>query len=354
VLRRLVDESAGVPDDDRDHLTGCDRCQARLRTIRDDAEVVRGALAAGEAVGDDVDAAWRRLSTAASDPSRVTAVAPARPRHLRSVARRPAAAVVAVAIVIAGAGTAAANGWLPIFRTERVAPLELSTADLRAIPDLDAYGDLDITGDPDLHTVADAAAAAAETGLDVPEVRDLPRGVTGAPAYRVGGELRATFSFSTERAARAAADAGEDLPPPPPGLDGGRVRLVAGPGLAAVWSQPSGLPTLVVGRALAPTGESSGVAFEEVRDYLLSLPGLSDDTAAALRAFDADGSTLPLPVPAGRVRTSTAQVHGEQATVLTTRDGTAAAVVWVEDGIVTVVGGTLDVDEVLSVARGLR
>ncbi len=31
-----------------------------------------------------------------------------------------------------------------------------------------------------------------------------------------------------------------------------------------------------------------------------------------------------------------------------------AAVVWVDDGVVTVVAGSLDADEVLSVARGLR
>jgi hypothetical protein len=40
--------------------------------------------------------------------------------------------------------------------------------------------------------------------------------------------------------------------------------------------------------------------------------------------------------------------------VLTSRDGAFAGVVWVKDGLLTVVGGSLDDDEVLSVARGLR
>ena len=39
---------------------------------------------------------------------------------------------------------------------------------------------------------------------------------------------------------------------------------------------------------------------------------------------------------------------------VTSRDGTMAGVVWVEDGIVTAVAGSLSTDEVLSVARGLR
>jgi hypothetical protein len=129
---------------------------------------------------------------------------------------------------------------------------------------------------------------------------------------------------------------------------------VAGPGVAEVWSQSTGVPTLVVGRAVAPTAFSSGAPFETVRDYLLSLPGLPPDLAAQLRTFTADGSTLPLLVPADRVTTSSADVGGRPATVLTSRDQTMAAVVWVDNGVVTAVAGALSADEVLAVARDLR
>jgi hypothetical protein len=81
---------------------------------------------------------------------------------------------------------------------------------------------------------------------------------------------------------------------------------------------------------------------------------MSPGLAAQLRAFPADASTLPLPVPADQVSTSTADVGGTQATVLSAKDGTMAAVVWVKDGVLTGVGGVLGADEVLSVARGLR
>jgi hypothetical protein len=91
-----------------------------------------------------------------------------------------------------------------------------------------------------------------------------------------------------------------------------------------------------------------------MRDYLLTLPGLPKDIAAALRSFNADGSTLPLPVPVERFTTSPAVVDGKPATALATRDRSMAAVMWVDDGTVTVVAGALDTDEVLSVARGLR
>jgi hypothetical protein len=188
----------------------------------------------------------------------------------------------------------------------------------------------------------------------VPEVAQLPEGVTGEPAYQVAGVVGATFTFSAEKAAQAAAAEGEVLPPPPAGLDGSSLRLEAGPGVAAVWSQPTGVPTLVVAHVVAPKVYSSGVPFETVRDYLLSLPGLPDGLADQLRDLSADAATLPLPVPAELVTSSTADVGGSPATVLTSRDGLFAAVVWVEDGVMTGVAGSLSADELLSVARDLR
>ncbi|MFZ5871797.1 MAG: hypothetical protein ACOYXW_14895, partial [Actinomycetota bacterium] len=130
--------------------------------------------------------------------------------------------------------------------------------------------------------------------------------------------------------------------------------LVAGPGVAAVWSSASGAPALVAARAVAPSAYSSGVPFETARDYLLSLPGIPEDLASQLRAFSGDGTTLPLPLPAEQVTSTPAEVGGAPATVLASRDGALHGVVWVDDGVVTLVAGSLSADEVLSVARGLR
>ncbi|MFI6481268.1 hypothetical protein ACIBH1_25280 [Nonomuraea sp. NPDC050663] len=318
VLRRLLDEPAGVADSDRHHVLECPQCLGGLATAQEAGAPVR------------------------------------RAGRLRAALRSPAVAVLAVAVVLGGGGTAAANDWLPIFQTEQVAPVSFDAADLVSLPDLGAYGEVTVEGDGDVHRVSDAATAARQTRLTVPKVADLPRGVSGEPVIQVGGEAKATFTFSKERAERAAAEAGTTLPALPQGLDGSQVRLVAGPGVAQIWASSAGAPALVVGRAVAPTAFSSGVAFETVRDYLLSVSGLPEDVAAQLRTFTGDGTTMPLPVPAERVTTSTADVGGTTATVLTSRDGTMAGVVWVKDGVATVVAGTLDAEEVLAIARGLR
>lgn len=354
VIRRLLDEPVAVADSDRRHVAECPQCLGGLESMREDAALVGAALATEGGAGVDLDAAWRHLSTAAParGPHRVKPAHRVAPQ--RGLMRRPAVAALAVAVVLTGAGAAAANDWLQIFRTKQIAPVSLSTSDLIALPDLSAYGDLVVTDDVDVQPVADRAAATAATGLRVPEVATLPRGVSGEPVYQVGRKASATFTFSADRAARAAAEARKTLPVPPPGLDGSQVRMVAGPGVAAIWRQPTGVPALFVGRAVAPTAFSSGVPFEVVRDYLLSLPGLPRDVATQLRTFAGDGSTLPLPVPADRMTTSAAQVGGSPATVLASRDHLLAAVVWVEDGVVTVVAGSLTAGEVVSIARELR
>src|SRR3954451_18243070 len=116
VLRRLLDEPAGVSEPDRAHVAGCPVCLTGLAAARQDAAAVGTALQPADVGTVDLPAAWHRLSSAlpvrGADPS----PAPARARRARAVLRRPVVAAVAFAVVLAGAGTAAANDWLPVFR----------------------------------------------------------------------------------------------------------------------------------------------------------------------------------------------------------------------------------------------
>ncbi len=349
-LRRLLDEPAGVPDADRDHIAGCPVCLSGLAAAQRDAAVTSAAL--NIELSADVDTGWQRLSHAVVLEGRRRAM-PASGSRWRAALRNPVVAAVGVVAVVTGASVAAAADWLPIFRTEEIVPITITEADLAQLPDLSAFGVAEVIEEAEIRQVDDVAAAEEATGLTVPQLAELPRGVAGEPTYQVGDEVSAIFTFSADIAAQATEATGEPLPPPPPGLDGSQFRFVAGPGLAAMWSDARGLPALIVARAVAPTVYSSGVPFETARDYLLSLPGLPDDVAAQLRSFSGDGTTLPLPVAAGELETSSADVNGLPATVFTSRDGVLAGVVWVDDGVVTAVAGSLSVDEVLSVARGL-
>jgi hypothetical protein len=301
-------------------------------------------------------------------PDPVTAgarVARRRPWLVERAVRRPVtAAVVAGLVVLSGGAAAAATDWLPLFRVEKVTPVTVSDSDLagvdqlfgqmRQLSELSAFGELVTPPDVRPSSVPDAATAAARTGLVVPRISALPTGVEGSPGYQVVDRQKAEFTFSAAKAAQAARARGVALPPMPASLDGTRLRVEGGPGVAVVWQRSSGPPTLVVARVKAPTGQTQGASLAVLRDYLLSMPGISPGLALQLRGVSLDGTTLPIPIPSSMATSSQVDVAGVQATLVETKDRTVAGVFWVERGEFNLVSGSLSRDEVLGVARGLR
>lgn len=369
LLRRAVDEPAAMGDAERAHLAGCARCRGELAAAIADRDAVAALLAtgAGPAPGPapdvkaapDVDAAWRRLSATldAADP-RVAPLAGPPPRQARRTRlRRPLVAVAAAAVVAIGTtAAAAAADWLPIFQPEKVTAvtLDVRDVDVAGMPDLSAYGELSAPPGVEPTTVASAAEAARRSGLDVPAVTTLPRGVTGSPQYAVLDRTTARFTFSAAKAREAAKRSGQELPPMPAGVDGSVLELQVGPGVIQTWTSGAGIPDLAVLRMTAPEASSKGVSLATLRDYLLAQPGLPADTADQLRRIPLDGSVLPIPVPEQYATTRPTTVAGVEATEVALRDGSAAAIVWIKDGLLTVVVGSVDVDDVADVARGLR
>ena len=101
VLRRLVDEPAGVTDDERTHIAGCPTCLRALDTARADAQLVGAALAT-PVRRIDTDAAWARLSTTTTAPVRQASVARG---GWRTAVRRPAVAASATCSVSGSCAT---------------------------------------------------------------------------------------------------------------------------------------------------------------------------------------------------------------------------------------------------------
>src|SRR6186997_819924 len=103
VLRRLLDEPAGVADADRTHVADCSQCLGQLAAIREDAALVGAALAIDGSADVDLAAAWRRQATVApaKDPGRTAARPPG--GRSRAILRRPVVAALAVAVVVGGA-----------------------------------------------------------------------------------------------------------------------------------------------------------------------------------------------------------------------------------------------------------
>lgn len=361
-LRRALDEPASLADADRQHVAACERCQRAMADAATDRDYAHTVLtAADETTGQSLETSWRRLTDEMSaQPHPAAAATPSHPRR-RRLHRATVLGAAGAVLVIGGATAAAANDWLPVFRTESVAPVSVpvSMSDvtnlggLADLSDLSAYGNWEHQTTPQLRSVPNAEAAAQRTGLTVTPVPDLPTGVTGEPTYHVVAQQSAVFQFSSAKTKRAVAQAGGTLPPLPGALDGAVLRLRAGPAVVRLWQQSSGLPTLVIAEIGAPVAESSGVSLDVLRDALLSLPGMPPELAAQLRAVTSDGTTLPIPVPADQFSTSATHVGSAPATLLRSTDGTLTGVVWVSDGLLRVVAGPLSESEVVSVANEL-
>jgi hypothetical protein len=198
VLRRLLDEPAGVTLSDRSHVADCAECLHSLAGVRQDTELVGAALATEAWADADVAAAWQRLSVATAAAAGHRAVTPLRsarpsrpastgrggPRRSRGPDRRGTAAGQRLAADLprraGGGGEPHDQGPRRTARPERVREL--------ALPD-----------EPQVRSLSSAADAAELTGLQIPRVSELPSGVSGEPIHQVVGEVSATFTFSAER-----------------------------------------------------------------------------------------------------------------------------------------------------------
>ncbi len=141
---------------------------------------------------------------------------------------------------------------------------------------------------------------------------------------------------------------------PEGGVGGSTLVVVGGPGAIIQYGSAAaraGLATLVIAEMRRPVATSTGASTRQLEDFLLAQRGVPAGLAVELRAI---GTTaLPVPVPAG-IAEQDVRVGGSSGVLLADSSGTASGVVWeAGDGVVHGVGGLLNREDVLSVARQL-
>jgi hypothetical protein len=362
VLRRLDDEPLAVPDRVTDHLAGCGQCSARRAEIAGDTERAAQLFSALQLVP-DVDIAWARLqreleSQRAGGAGRRGQPERVRPRRawFPRVSLRTGLAIGAIGVVVAG--TAAAATLTTIFAPTHVAPVSLSQRDLRAIAGFTGLG-----GSPALggfsttnrsstlrfgaltwssgtpHAASSIPQAAAEAGFPVSLPAHLPAGVGAVEQLIVQPRVKAVVTFNSTAG----------------GLAGSSVTLDAGPAVVAQYAGANGadVPTLGVATMRRPTAQSTGVSLSQIEAFLLGQPGVPPQLAEEIRLLGDLRTTLPVPVPPGASARSV-QVDGWPGVLLADASNAAAGVVW-EDGrgLLHIVVGILDSQDVLNVANQL-
>ena len=362
VLRRLDDEPLAVPDRVADHVASCGHCSARRAEIAHDTQRAAQLFSRPQVVP-DMDIAWARFQRELESPRaggavrrRLTAHDRQRRAWFPRVSLRTGLAIGAVGIVVAG--TAAAATLTTIFAPTHVAPVSVSQSDLRAIAAITGLGDSQVLGgfsapngssrmrfgtikwsSGTAHPTSSLAQAAAEGGFPVSLPARLPAGVGAVQSYVVQPRVRVAVTFNSTAA----------------GLAGSSIILDAGPAVVTQYAGTSGagVPTLGVATMRRPTAQSSGASLSQIEGFLLAQPGIPPQLADEIRLLGDLRTTLPVPVPPGAAARSI-EVDGWPGVLLADSTNAAAGVVWEDgQGLLHVVVGILDSQDVLNVANQL-
>ena len=357
-LRRMVDDP-DVARADKAHMDDCTECQARFKTISDDARSIATLLAVPEAKVDVASAFHRVTSAPAAQPRFGFRWPLAMPRS-RPVVLAFAAALAGVALL---AGVIARDSFN--YTPNTVTPVPVTVADMQALSQLADYGSVTWTTRPQFQVVTNASdASAIAGGLHAPVVSNLPKGVSTNVTYVAMSQAVAVFTFDASKASAAAAARGNTLPALPKGMDGAQLTVTVGPAIGEVFGnmqQPSGsdvsqveLPQLVVGQSSAPTATSTQVSLQQMESYLLSLPGISDQLKAAIKAIGDPSTTLPIPIPVQYATSTTVTVQGVKGVALGDNTGVGSAVIWVKNHVVYAVAGSIKQSDAINIANNLK
>ena len=279
-----------------------------------------------------------------------------------------AAAIAAVALLASVIARDASN-----FTPNTVTPVPVTVADLEALSQLADYGTVTWTKQPSFQIVTSPSdAAAVAGGLKPPVVSNLPKGVSTNVTYAAMSQATAVFTFSADKAGASAVKNGKTLPALPKGMDGAQLTVTVGPAVGEIFGnlqqpqqqqgQQSGgsdatqlnLPQLVVGVSSAPVATSTQVTVKQMENYLLTVPGISKELKAAIKAIGDPSTTLPIPIPVQYATSSTVTVQGVKGVALGDNTGVGAGVIWLKGGEVYVVAGTIKQSDAIKIANNLK
>ncbi len=357
-LRASIDDESVHSDVDR-HLAGCGRCRHETALLRADADAAAAALAllapTGAPSGTVVETALSRLRPllppvsappgSAPPGSQRTAgpvpmpagPAPARPRRIWWPAAAAAVATLAFVTLGTSAGRSAASSFLEQFRSEHFAAVRIDPArDSAALQELAHLGT--ISGDlstPEPARVASVAAAAARVGFApaAPDPTRLPAGARRTPDVLVTPARELRFTFDVAKARAWVQQQSQRRPTLPDRFDGASLVVSVPSAVLLRYPNADGTPAVIVGQARQVAARAEGgVSLDDIRAVLLELPGLSENTRRQLQAIGDWRTTLPLPVPAGRVDWKHTTIAGADALELGDGTGLGSAVVWQRDG----------------------
>lgn len=288
-----------------------------------------------------------------------------------------AAALALTFVVGTPEGRTATAEFLAQFRSQRFVAIPLDPSQERSgLAPLEHLGTVrDTRPSKSGEEVATVEEASRRVGFQVkqPEATTMPADLNRAPKVMVAPAHEVRFTFDRDKAREYYRSVGRPEVSLPDKFHG--VSLVVQVPAAALLAYegrdelglPSGArrdlqktgsgktPSLMVGQAgELKVGVDGNVSLEELREFLLGLPGLPPEAVQQLRAIQDWRTTLPIPVPADKVNWQQVNIGGGQGLLLADNTGAGGGAIWQRDGRIYGVFGAAKADEIRRVADGLR
>lgn len=349
------------------HIENCSRCQSEIDELRSNAIFASRAFALLEPSGETRDPVMRgRTIVAVEGPvqeNRRLIASGAWGTRLRLAMGTVAAAIlVAILVMIAivtPQGQTVAAEFLAQFRGQRLAVVSIDpTQASLQLPELGRLGIMKGETRRRPEPVASLAEASQTTGFEVraPAAAALPATVQAEPRISLlrTNEIRITFD-----AARATeyfksvnhAELGL------PDRINGTTLVVSVPAVALLEysaTAPNDLGIMVAQAGELHAGTEGTASLEEIREYLLTLPTLTESTRRQLSAMGDWRTTLPIPVPVEQVQWTQTTVGDSPGFVFVNKNGLGGALLWTSSGRIYGVAGLASETDLQRVASSLR
>jgi len=247
------------------------------------------------------------------------------------------AALVLCSFLAMPEGRAYAASLLLFFRGQVISPVTTTSADLHSayqtLEDLEKLGTLQGTVPASLQTVADASAArsVARFTFNLAQPTTLPNGFNKtASSARASAPTTVTLTLHAAQANAYFQSIGSSQKLPAQ-LEGEQI-VVNFPGVTVLeYSNPAG-GSVYVGQAGQLSVQISGNATaDQLRTYLLTLPGLSSSTVNSLKSITNWQATIPLGIPTDKAGWKSYTVGGSfggNGVILNDNTGIASAILW--------------------------
>ena len=270
-----------------------------------------------------------------------------------------AALLLTLGLTVSPEGRALAAQFLAQFRSQQVAPVEITPqSQIEIQRTISALSHLGLVRIPAARasavTVGSLGEASQRVGfaLKAPDPASLPPSLDRAPKIQVLPADQLRFTFDKAKARAYFQSTGHPEVTLPDRYDGASL-VVSVP--AAALLQYTGQSALLIGQsAEIAVGVEGPASLDELRDFLLSLPGLPRDTAAQLRSIANWRETLPIPIPTDRVHWQSVSFAGHAGLLLNDNSGAASAAIWQADGHLYGLAGSLKATDLQRVAASLR